>query len=424
MLWGFALFCVVASPFQSAHAQAAQSGSDPVLQANCGAFSFCDGSALSQVQQTIWKNYLAAMMVMTQEIDTTGKQHAQIIGSFFDAASQTSTQRALNLRLANAHKDYHPSDSVCQVGTFARSLAATDARATLNRIALSAALMSDLRAAVNSSTALGAGNDYENQVNQFRTTYCDPQDSNGGLNLLCQHDLKNPQITAGEKIGGQDKVRLNRDIDYPRLVDHQMTLDIDFSDATPTSDEADVLALARNLYWPRALETPRPESLEDQFGTYMKYDVYQDARSLFASVNVAMDSLGAIAGMKSRSASAGAQTSSGPFMKALLVTLGYNSKEVDNVIGTYPSYYAQMEMLTRTALQNPAFYTNLYDKPANVKRMSVGLSAIGLMQLRDRYESSLRREMLLSQLVEQALTDQAARVNATLQNIEIKVQSE
>jgi hypothetical protein len=81
-------------------------------------------------------------------------------------------------------------------------------------------------------------------------------------------------------------------------------------------------------------------------------------------------------------------------------------------------------MLTRTALQNPAFYTNLYDKPANVKRMSVGLSAIGLMQLRDRYESSLRREMLLSQLVEQALTDQAARVNATLQNIEIKVQSE
>ncbi len=70
-----------------------------------------------------------------------------------------------------------------------------------------------------------------------------------------------------------------------------------------------------------------------------------------------------------------------------------------------PSYYAQMEFLTRKIYENPQFYTNLYTSPANVERMGVALEAIKLMQNRDRFEAALRREMLISLLLELGVRD-------------------
>ena len=59
-----------------------------------------------------------------------------------------------------------------------------------------------------------------------------------------------------------------------------------------------------------------------------------------------------------------------------------------------------MEVLTKKLYQNPSFYTELYDKPANVERKRVALQAIDLMQKRDIYQSLLRSESILSLMLE------------------------
>jgi len=65
-----------------------------------------------------------------------------------------------------------------------------------------------------------------------------------------------------------------------------------------------------------------------------------------------------------------------------------------------------MELLTKKIYQNPDFYTNLYDKPANVSRKGVAMQAIGLMQKFDMLKSTLRKEASLSVLLELAVTDE------------------
>ena len=89
-------------------------------------------------------------------------------------------------------------------------------------------------------------------------------------------------------------------------------------------------------------------------------------------------------------------------------------EQIDEILGERPSYYAQMEVLTKKIYQSPNFYTNLYDKPANVKRIGASIDAITIMNQRDRFESLLRREMLTSVLVEEALGTHVEEVNANM----------
>ncbi|HEY8192131.1 MAG TPA: hypothetical protein VIG74_06880, partial [Alphaproteobacteria bacterium] len=70
------------------------------------------------------------------------------------------------------------------------------------------------------------------------------------------------------------------------------------------------------------------------------------------------------------------------------------------LIDETPSYQARMELLTKKMYMDPVFYTNLYDKPANVDRKGAALRAIGLMQDMDMFKSRLRNEMALSVLLE------------------------
>ena len=78
------------------------------------------------------------------------------------------------------------------------------------------------------------------------------------------------------------------------------------------------------------------------------------------------------------------------------------------------SYYAQMEILAKRIYQRPEFYTNLYDKPANVKRKAAALQAIGMMLERDIYDSYLRSEAILSLILEARVTEEQASVENVL----------
>src|SRR5690606_28118990 len=87
---------------------------------------------------------------------------------------------------------------------------------------------------------------------------------------------------------------VDKDIDYTRTVDMARTLNIDFTDAAPTNDEIDVLALASNLFSHEVLDKPgrTPGAMEAMEGAYL------DMRSIVAKRSVAENSFNAIIGLK------------------------------------------------------------------------------------------------------------------------------
>ena len=194
---------------------------------------------------------------------------------------------------------------------------------------------------------------------------------------------------------------LNKDIDYARTLESPHTLDVDFTDDALTDTEEAIFALSANLYGqevfrriPTNALRPSANGLSGAQATYM------DARAIVAKLSVAENSFNAITGLKSAGAPGAKE-----FMDAVFEQLGVEEEQVSSLIGEQPSYYAQMEVLTKVLLQNPDFFTNLYDKPANVKRKGAALQAIGLMQKFDLFKSHLRNEANLSVLLELAVKD-------------------
>lgn len=122
------------------------------------------------------------------------------------------------------------------------------------------------------------------------------------------------------------------------------------------------------------------------------------------------------------------------YMKAMLRELGITDRnasgstddEINAFMGLRPSYYAQMEVLTKKIYQSPEFYSSLYDKPANVDRIGAAIDAIALMNLRDRYQSTLRREMITAVMVEEKLAPEIEDVNtrifSAMQEIQTRTQ--
>lgn len=370
---------------------------------------------------------------MTEQLTAVLMEHTFIMGLFMDAKMQLETQREYQAAIAEAHRDYHPSDTMCRVGSFVKSVAASEARAAFNKEAMNAALNETYLNSKNRSASQGYALDIQQRLQQFREKYCNPRDNNDGLNAMCDHDQRyNAYAVPGDAIPTGTGVpsmagailpipipgmpppphpyqRMNKDIDYPRTADFPLTLDVDFTDATLTEDEEDILALARNLYWHEAGE-PAPESpLAMERGHR-----YVDQRSNLAMQNVAHNTFLEIASMKSRSNPAFGANSGGNFMKSLLREFGMQDPEIHQLLGEYPSYYAQMEILTKKMFQNPDFYTNLYDKPANVERIGASLAAIQLMQQRDFLDSRQRMEMLNSLILENALDKDFIIINAQL----------
>jgi len=402
---------------------------------------------------------LAAVMVMQTEI----------IGMFMDASIQMKTQRKLQELHARAHKDYHPSEHMCRVGSFMRSIAHSESKSDLEKHALNTMLMNQYLGVQGSTSSTGPRKDELAQISNYQNHFCNPVDNDSKANALCPA----PASTAA------DLEQRNKDIDYTRTLAGPLTLDIAFADESGaggsnalSEDERDVVALARNLYFPDAFNVEDSATMEKDFRG-------QNAgRRWAAQMNVAHSSFINIAGMKARApigqqrttdattpppaplgtgvapvdpagatdpnAVGGLQTAllttrdPAPaaitedagwiYMKALFREFGIDpvdtngdgtadltvEEQIDEMLGERPSYYAQMEVLTKKIYQSPNFFTNLYDKPANVERIGASLDAIGLMNQRDRFESILRREMLSAILVEDALEAPAQDVSTRI----------
>lgn len=351
-------------------------------------------------------NYIEPMQKMVEQISAVAMQQVFIIGSFFDAKDQLEVQRLHQTLRAEAVKDYHPSEQMCRIGSYVRSLATNERKAIYDHIALSDILMETFTSRHGGSSENGSKGYLQNRVEQFKTTYCDPNDNKQGLILLCEHD---------EGIGAKDINRRNKDIDFQRTVDFFSTLDVDFTDGQLSEAETDIIALGRNLYWPDSFDFFTSNRINENPTDYQK------ARQLIALSNLAQNSYAKIISMKARAPEQPEDVIPGwAHMKTMMRSFGMSDDAIEMMIGERPGYNAQMEILTKKMYQNPDFYTNLYAKPTNVDRVITSLSAISLMQQRDMHEASMRREMLLSGMIENELITDSESIQGSI--LEIKNQ--
>lgn len=364
-------------------------------------------------------NILPSLKGMADELSATAMYQAFVVGTFFDAKAQLETQQSLQKIKARAHKDYHPSTGMCKFGSVSQSLSASERKGELNALVLERRSRDRDLGNVSALSAFGELADVTSRIDYFKQTYCNPADHNGQLDVMCAYDSDGDGSVDG--VGGTDPNRLNKDIDFVRTLDAPWTIKVDFSDTTNADDETDIVALANNLYgydilgYLSALAHKDEDDADGQpkISDAKKRD-YLRARSLLAKRSVAENSFNAMVALKSEGTE-GAKD----YIISVMEGLGVGSDEADaakqkqaieTLIGEKPSYYAQMEVLTKKLYQNPEFYTNLYDKPANVQRKEVALQAIALMQKFDMFKSYLRSEASLAVLLETALMQQQSAI--------------
>jgi len=361
------------------------------------------------VNNYFMENILPSMMTMATQFSANMMQQVQIIGTFFDAKHQLETQRLMQQITAKAHKDYHPSAELCTIGTNVRSLASSQRKADISHTALANRMLQRQLLTKNNIAGNGGESDRRSRINMFVEKFCNPEDggvdSQGrtSLNLLC-------------KGKGQNKEQINMDVDYTSAIENKLTLELDFSKddvKKPSADEENIFALGANLFANdiplNIIDTDMMDPNKNPTGYA---DWYLDLRAIAAKRSVAQNSFAAITSLKSVGDGEVA-----PFLKAILIESGVNPTDIEERLGEKPSYFAQMEVMTKDLYQNPTFYSNLYDKPVNVERKATALQAIELMQDRDIYKSLLRSEAVLATLVETLIRKEHARVSRDLDSV-------
>lgn len=353
-----------------------------------------------------------ALMLMTEQLVSTGMQQIQIIGGFFDAKHQLETQRMMQVMTAEAHKDYQPSESVCKIGSNVRSLAMSERKSNLTQEALASRMMQrQLMSAQNVSGEKGVTSDRDSRMKLVIDKFCNKLDGgtdregDAGMSKLCKDTPSQEQI--------------NKDINYTETVERKLTLDLDpieRNGGAASKDEENVFALGANLFAQNLLPMFEKKILANaDHEPYNFATFYLDARAIAAKRSVAQNSFAAITAMR-----ASGDGNVDPFLKAILKESGLNPTEIEARLGENPSYFAQMEVLTKDMLQNPEFYANLQDKPANVERKSAALLALEIMQDRDIYESLLRSEAVLATLLETTMQKDHLRISSDILQVQQK----
>ena len=327
------------------------------------------------------EHVLPAQMMMSEQLTTVGMQQMEIVGAILDAKHQLESQRLFQTKVAEAHKDYHSSHGMCTIATAARGLSNADRRTEATSFILSQRSMARQLGEGHVASSDGPVQDHSARLIQFIRRYCDQNDANDTLREMCTSS--SPQST------------INKDIDYNRLIETPMTLQVEFTEgAVPQGDEEDVLSLASNLF----SNTMFQRFSEQNLNLYANAQLYYDLRSVVAKRGVAENSFYAIVGMKAQG-SEEAEIAAG-YIGMVMRQLGVPEDEVFPLLGSRPSYFALMDVLSQKLYQRPEFYTDLYDKPANVARKDASMRAIELMVDRDMYKSDLRYEAMLSVLLE------------------------
>lgn len=344
----------------------------------------------SWLVDTLFKqNILPAWQNMTDQLSTMMMQQMFAIGAFFDAELQIDAERSMQNLAAQAYKDYHPSHSMCEFGTNVNNIARAEYDSGYVSAFLNKRFVDRQLAHKPMASAFGNDDDKKSRVEAFKKYFCDRRDlspnpdnvENSGLFICRDLAVQNGNV--------------NKDIDFTRTVMLPRTLNMDVSDPQNLTDES-VFEMSNNLYGHNAFKMPANPSSKEAL------DDVIDIRSIAAKRGVAQNSFNALVGLKSSIGSAPSGAEPLKYLGAILKDLGVPEPEIAAYLGDdgNMSYYSQMELLAKKLYQRPDFYTNLYDKPENVKRQGAAMQAIGLMLDREIYESYLRSEMLVSIILE------------------------
>ncbi len=350
------------------------------------------------------RRMLPLFMNIGNQLAAVGMQQVMIIGMFFDAKEQLETQRLLQEMHARANKDYHPSIGMCEFGTRIKSLVSSERKGEMNSLILSERSLDRFLGNKDTGAAEGQKSDIAIRFDAFQTKYCNSFDNNNGLSFIC----------PATSTSASARDRFNKDIDYQRTVADPWTIDFDLTDGDdPSHSDEEILAMANNLYGFNSFERPDYKKIKNTIRDVSDLQkAYLDMRAVVAKTKVAENSFNALMALKSEGTSGSKE-----FIASYLQELGIPDKEIDEFLGENPSYYAQMEILTKKAYQSPIFYTNLYDKPANIERKGVALQAIGLIQKFDLLKSYLRTEASLSILLELSVDKLQREIEDNIQAI-------
>ena len=310
------------------------------------------------------------------------------IGSFFDAQNNANAHRALQERAAAAARNYAPSEALCRYGSLSLSLSSSNAISDANKQMMVRVLDNQDNATRGSITAGSSVSSVASRINRMKSSTCDPTSGNTAVSDICE--------------GNTDDTHYNADVDYTRTVDLPMTIDINFADdSAGAKDQAAILSLADTLFPPQPLNKAPSDSA--YLGSSTLY------RSLQAIRSVAKNSFATIVAEKAR----GTQGSE-KYITNLIKALGVPEAQARMLMGENPSYFAQMEVLTKKLYQDPAFYVNLMDTPANIERQRASMRAIKLQQGQDFADTIKRREMLLAVLLELKIREKEQSVRARM----------
>lgn len=350
------------------------------------------------VEEFIPRYIVPPLVVMTEQLVTTGMHQMFIVGALMDAKIQLETQRLYQEKTAQAHKKYHPSTGMCTIGTATQSLAATDVQLNYAKYVQSQSSLDRQLGLRGSSAARGPSDDIRERIDQFKRYYCDPSDTNRTMQQFCSATIP---------------TSVNKDIDFTRTIGLPRTLDVNYTNLGLNSDERDVKALAKNLFGHEVFSRPTESELNEND----ILDEFMDMRAVIAKRSVAENSFHSVLALKASSSPEASVTAE--FLGNIMEQLGVEEdEEIDAVLGQSPSYFAQMEILAQKIYQTPVFFTDLYDKPANVMRKDVAMQAINLMLERDTYKSELRTEALLSLLLEMEVADLQKQVQERISKID------
>lgn len=311
-------------------------------------------------------------------------------GNLLNAATQAEFLDAQNEAATNSITQSRASEGLCRMASLSQSIAANDQRRTVNQLLFSEIGLARANGKEGSLSARGTVDDTRERIAQFKGEYCRGSDFNNALSLFCGATLS---------IFSQNKKpfrRQNADINFAESFALRPSLNINFADPKLMMDEQSMIAMSYNFY--------RHEPVSPRFasGSITSIDYMRNFRMKLAMQSVAQNSF--YAQVAERAAGSGKAV---PSMNALVREMGAKPLPAN------PSYYQQMQFLTKDLYKNSNFYGTLMEGKTNVARQSAFMDAVDLMQTRDIYLSSLRSEMLLSSLVELQIRPRLETISET-----------
>ena len=337
---------------------------------------------------TFWKDTVnPGLQKLLSKIVQNDVKQTTAQGTFADAQNNNRALSALQQAAAGAALNYTPSEALCRFGTLSQSLAADDINSrTAQTVIARGGLKRDIG---TTGTASEAGNaeDVKMRMEEYIMETCakNPEDL-----TMCG---SNPQRRFPNV--ARD-TRTNADVNYTRTIEDSPTIEANYvtsgTSGEMTPAEHSVRLMEYNLYGSKLI-SGRPT--EKEMKTPQGQNKFLMNRSVSAARSVAQNSYAAIAGMKSQGTGKNVE-----YLGALFSQLGVDPEKAGSALSKNPSYYAQMEVLTKKLYQDPTFYVNLMEGNTNVARQSAAMEGVELMQDRDIYNSMRRSEMLLALLVQ------------------------